>query len=339
MYINGLASISAQKTYDESFPEEVIQHEGPIFPIQAPPYKEYIPAAQIRRMGAAVKYGVVASKIALEQAGNPDIDAILTGTGVGCIRDSEQFLTNLLENDEQYLTPTAFIQSTHNTVGAQIALGIGCKAYNLSYVNGASSFEAALYDAHLQFKLGEVNHVLVGGVDEKADITYSLFMQAGLIKKENVGASYSEGAHFFALGREKNQSCAAEILEVKVQNRVDAGNFQTVISEFLKGQHISLTDIDAFILGKNDDPTDQEYNSLLLGMISPEVPVLQYKHLTGEYNTSSGFAVWLGHWVAKNQTIPEVCKIRGEERQGYKFILLYNQYRGQDHSLILLRSC
>lgn len=339
MYINGLASISAQKTYDESFPEEIIHHEGPIFPIQAPPYKEYIPAAQIRRMGAAVKYGVVASKMALEQAGNPALDAILTGTGVGCIRDSEQFLSNLLENDEQYLTPTAFVQSTHNTVGAQIALGIGCKAYNLSYVNAASSFEAALYDAHLQFKLGEVNNVLVGGVDEKADITYGLFMQAGLIKKEDGGATYSEGAHFFALGKEKRDSCAAEILSVKVQNRVYAEQFSTFISEFLQRQNISLKDIDVFILGKNDDPNDQEFNSLLLEMISPEVPVLQYKHLTGEYNTSSGFAVWLGHWVAKNQAIPEVCKIRGEERQGYRFILLYNQYRGLDHSLILLRSC
>ena len=49
-------------------------------------------------------------------------DAIITGTGLGCLEDTEKFLTAMVTNKEEFLTPTSFIQSTHNTVSAQIAL-------------------------------------------------------------------------------------------------------------------------------------------------------------------------------------------------------------------------
>ena len=53
------------------------------------------------------------------------------------------------------LTPTSFIQSTHNTVGGQIALELQCKGYNFTYVHGSNSFESALLDAKLQLELNE----------------------------------------------------------------------------------------------------------------------------------------------------------------------------------------
>lgn len=50
------------------------------------------------------------------------VDAIITATGLGCLADTEKFMNALMDNREQMLNPTAFIQSTFNTVGAQLAL-------------------------------------------------------------------------------------------------------------------------------------------------------------------------------------------------------------------------
>lgn len=335
MYIKSAASVSAQSTFDGAFPEVITPVEGPVFPLVAPPYKDFISGALVRRMGAGVKYGMVASSLALRSAGDPELDAIVTGTGVGCIKDSENFLTAILENDEQYLTPTAFVQSTHNTVGAQIAVALGCKAYNFTYVNGASSFEAALLDAQLQFMAGEARNILVGGVDEKAEVTYRLFQQAGLITNGTRGASYSEGAHFFVLSTEGD----AEIRDVAVWNALSKTEVSKKAAAFLGGLGLDWNDIDALILGVNDDPTDQDHFEALLSTTPQACPVVQYKHLIGEYNTSSGFALWLAHYIAKEQKIPAACLRSGEPKANYCNLLLYNQYRGADHSFVLVRAC
>ena len=104
---------------------------------------------------------------------------------MGCIEDSEKFLKALIDNNEEYLTPTNFIQSTHNTVGAQIALGLGCKGYNFTYVNGSISFESALLDAKLQLENEEENTILVGAADETSSHTMELFKLVNIIKKES----------------------------------------------------------------------------------------------------------------------------------------------------------
>lgn len=336
IYINGRGCVSAQKTFDGSFPEEVIVPEGQVLPVVAPPYKEYISPGMIRRMGSGVKNGVVASALALREAGftaggasladgsaagssggdapttgtpvagTPQLDAIITGTGVGCIKDSETFLTAILENGEEFLTPTAFIQSTHNTVGAQIALGLGCKAYNFSYVNGAISFESALVDARLQLLSGEARNILVGGVDEKADFTYRLFGLAGLIKTDEraPGASYSEGAAFFVLSTEKKEQSYAVLKDVAVMNHLEPGSVAPALTEFLQRTGTALADIDSVVIGKNDDILFQEYYPALLSGFSPGIPVIHYKHLSGEFNTASAFGFWLAAGILKSGQIP-----------------------------------
>ena len=341
IYINGSGCVSAQRTFDGSFPGEVIRPEGYVFPVVTPPYKDFISPGMIRRMGSGVKNGVVASALALKEAGSPALDAIITGTGVGCIRDSETFLMAIIENREQFLTPTAFIQSTHNTVGAQIALGLGCKAYNFSYVNGAISFESALVDARLQLLSGEARNILVGGVDEKADYTYGLFALAGLIRsdEESPGASYSEGASFFVLGTEKTEQSYARLADVAVMNRLNPMEVVPELERFLGRTGTPVTDIDAVVIGHNDEVAFQEFYPALLTAFSPGMPVIHYKHLCGEYNTASAFGFWIAAHSLKNKHVPEVVLLKGKQGPALRKILLYNQCRGTDHSFILLESC
>ena len=114
--------------------------------------KELIPEMNLRRrMSRVVKSGVAAGIESLLEFGDrAAVEAVVTATGLGCIADSEKFLDSLIANEERMLNPTPFIQSTFNTVGAQIALLRGLHCYNTTYANRWTSFENALTDAALR---------------------------------------------------------------------------------------------------------------------------------------------------------------------------------------------
>src|SRR5210317_1112564 len=166
VYINGIGLISPQETRNNnSFLEQKVFPDGEYFTITEPPYKEYIEPRELRRMSKVLRNGLVSAKIALEESNIENPDAILTGTGLGCATDTKKFLIAMSENQETLLTPTSFIQSTHNTLGGSIAIGLGCHHYNMTYVNRGFSFESALLDALLMIEAGEINNALVGGFD------------------------------------------------------------------------------------------------------------------------------------------------------------------------------
>jgi len=259
-------------------------------------------------------------------------------------------LKAIIVNKEEFLTPTSFIQSTHNTVGAQIALGLQCKAYNLTYVNASVSFESALLDAKMKIEEEEANAILVGGIDENADYTSSLFRLAGFIKKENEephkvlnsttkGAIYGEGATFFVLENEKKNTTYAEVLDVEIINKLDVNEVESKCIAFLEANNLQVSDIDAFVLGFNGDVEFDIYYKILSENKFAKTPQVYYKHLSGEYNTASAFGLWVGAKIIKMQEIPKISSVNNLEKPVYKTILLYNQYKGIDHSFTLISKC
>jgi 3-oxoacyl-(acyl-carrier-protein) synthase len=350
-YINGVGCISAQKTFDTIFLDEVTVNETKnVLPIQVPVYKDYISPVAIRRMAKGVKNGIVASALAMKEANVETFDAIITGTGMGCIEDSDKFLKALLDNNEEFLTPTSFIQSTHNTVGSQIALGLQCKAYNFTYVNAAVSFESAMLDAKMKIEENEATTILIGGIDEMSDYIAKLFELAGCIKKESdapysvldsktTGAVYSEGATFFVLEDKKSAATYAEILDVDMVNKLTVDEVENTIQEFLNSNNVQVSDIDAVVLGYNGDVTFDVYYKNLSDNLFKETPQVYYKQLSGEYNTASAFGLWVGCKIIKTQQIPSVLKVNSLKKSVYKTILFYNQYKGIDHSFTLLSQC
>lgn len=348
-YINGLGCISAQETFDTIFLEKAeINEKDTTFAVKTPAYKDFISPVAIRRMAKGVKNGIVASAMAMKEANVSVVDAIVTGTGMGCIEDSEKFLKAIIDNKEEFLTPTSFIQSTHNTVGAQIALGLQCKAYNLTYVNASVSFESALLDAKMKIEEEEANTILVGGIDENADYTTSLFKLAGFIKKDNEspykvlnsttkGTVYGEGATFFVLENEKKSTTYAEVLDVEIINKLDVNEVESKMMSFLEANKLQVSDVDAIILGFNGDAEFDTYFKKLSENSFENVPQVYYKQLSGEYNTASAFGLWVGAKIIKTQEIPEIISVNNLKKPAYKTILLYNQYKGLDHSFILIR--
>ncbi|MEH6763903.1 MAG: beta-ketoacyl synthase N-terminal-like domain-containing protein [Aequorivita antarctica] len=351
VYINSIASISPQKTFDNNlFLDEITDYNNTVIFAQDPDYKQYIPPAAARRMAKGIKMGVVASKIAMDEAGIETVDAIITGTGMGCMIDSEKFVSAIIDNNEQYLTPTSFIQSTHNTVAGQIALGMECKAYNFTYVHSAISFESALLDAKMQLENDEAQHILVGGVEELGAHTTKVHRTINHIKPEAVtiseilnskteGAVFSEGANFFVVSNEKKESCYAELVAVETFNTLKKEKVSETIESFLEENNLKATDINVVVFGNNGDVDfDEFYGQLSEGIFNKTQQVF-YKHLVGENNTISAFGVWLACKIFKTQSIPEIVKINEIKTSEVKTVLCYNQYRGQNHSLLLLKKC
>lgn len=351
VYINSICSISAQKTYDNSeFLDEIVSYEDNIISVVDPSYKDYINPSVARRMAKGVKMGVVASKIALNEANLETVDAIITGTGMGCLKDSEKFLSALIDNNEQFLTPTSFIQSTHNTIGGQIALGLQCKGYNFTYVHSSISFESSVLDAKLMLENNEVNDILVGGIDEIGDHSYKLHKLVNHIKQEKTtpttlldskteGAVFSEGANFFVLSNTKQSFSYAEIAAINTYNTLGDTKITDLATQFLKDNNLDSNAIDVLVLGNNGDVTyDGFYDELSAGLFKNTQQVY-YKHLCGEFMTASSFGVWLASKILKTQKLPDIVKLNHIEGSNYKTILLYNQYRGENHSFTLLRKC
>ncbi len=348
-FINGIGCVSAQDTSDnEIFLEHATALTKNIVTVIKPDYRSFIKPAMIRRMASGVKNGVVASAIALKEAKIDNPDAIITGSGMGCLRDSERFLKTILDNDEQYLTPTAFIQSTHNTVGAQVALGLQCKSYNVTYVHSATSFETALIDAKLLLD-EEASTILVGGIDEIGDHTTDLhklihhikeeeILENGLLDSKTKGTIFSEGAQFFVLEDKKTANSYAKLLDVEIYDVLEQHEIESKIDQFLAANKLSISDIDTVILGNNGDVEYDGIYQNLQNSIFKNTPQVYYKHLSGEYNTASAFGLYVASQILKKQEIPEVLKLNNLNTSSIKYILLYNQYRGQDHSFTLVRA-
>jgi len=348
-YINGIGCVSAQHTFEGEFASAFQTHEDlNVLPIVKPNYGDYFSPIAARRMAKGVKNGIVASAIAMKEAGLEMPDAIITGTGMGCIEDSDKFLKAIIDNNEEFLTPTSFIQSTHNTVGSQIALGLQCKAYNFTYVNAAVSFESALLDAKMQIDANEAASILIGGVDEMTDYTASLFRLAGFIKQDSEGTFpvlnsktqgtvFGEGATFFVLENKKSAATYAEVLDIEMVNEIAIDAVSDKAESFLKANGLSISDIDLLITGTNGDVKFNGFYDALTQQKFAHTPQAYYKHLSGEYNTASAFGLYAAANILKTQVLPAILKANAIEKSGYKNIVLYNQYRGIDHSFTLIR--
>ena len=136
--------------------------------------RNYVKPMEARRMGRLLKSSYLASCKALEQAGITMPDAIITGTAFGCLDNSEKLLVQLRDGGEEAISPTLFMQSTHNTIGSNIAIRTRCHGYNTTYSQGDRSLEWGVRDAEMLLRSGRCRTVLVGCHDESRPMVNAL---------------------------------------------------------------------------------------------------------------------------------------------------------------------
>ena len=148
--------------------------------------RDYVKPLEARRMGKQMKASLLSSMKALKLAGVDCPDAIITGTAFGCMENSEALLTQIEEEGEVMLSPTNFMQSTHNTIGSNIAIRLGCHGYNVTYTQCDRSLEWALRDARRLLATGRCKTVLVGCHDESTPLYRSLMERRGAPVPPNI---------------------------------------------------------------------------------------------------------------------------------------------------------
>lgn len=335
IYINGIGLISPQETKDNSrFLEDINPLDGDFFKIAEPPYKEYIAPRELRRMSKIIRNGIVSAKIALNDSGLENPEAILTGTGLGCAADTEKFLMAMSENKETLLTPTSFIQSTHNTLGGGIAIGLGCHNYNMTYVNRGFSFESALLDAQLMMDAQEIENALVGGFDEMTENHNKLLLTQEHYARDN-GAVAGQGSGFFVLEKELKENTYAELKELETLFKPEESAVEKKVLQMMANHGVDKSNC-IVLMGYNGVEAEQNKYEKLQQSVFGNSCIAQYKNLSGEYYTSSAFAFWLASQILKKQLVPESILVSGSIPQDIKHVLIYNQFLEKEHSLILL---
>jgi hypothetical protein len=330
-YIHHTSCISPQGSGDGP---RAVGSDLPVGPVDnllraIEPKYEGIPGNVLRRMSKSVRMGVGA---ALPLLGHSP-DGILIGTGYGGMEDSVKFLKQVIDFDEGVLAPGPFVQSTANAIASQIALFNHNRGYNTTYVHRGLAFESALIDAAMLVKELPGSSWLVGGVDEISGHHYRFEQAEGWYKKEDFsgrdlytgdspGSIAGEGAALFLL----NDIPAGALVLVK-----GIAAFRDESEEAVKAalglfleRHLGEGERpDLLISGENGDNRALKWYRLCETVLGREVAVVRFKHLCGEYPTASAFALWLAC------TLPE----KGKSRQT---VLIYNNYKFSQHSLILL---
>jgi 3-oxoacyl-[acyl-carrier-protein] synthase II len=349
VYIKGMGNISPQKTWgDEELLANPSDYSGSKLSAIEPDYAQFVDVKQLRRMSRVIKMGVAAGTMALRQAGISTPEGIITGTSFGCLEDTGVFLTKLVENNESALTPTPFIQSTHNTIGSQIALLLQCQGYNQTYTQRAFSFEHALIDAILELKENASQSFLVGGVDEITSYSHTLQKRFGifrdgssslnLFREGSEGTVNGEGAVYLTLSGEKGEGDTVSLESVLTIYNLYGNELNQKVRGFVEEASMTTNEIDLVLLGKSGvKETDADLEKLTAGLF-PTASLGAFKHLCGEYPTSSAFALWLAARIMQEGKAPAIV-LDKESGRPLKNVLIINSYFEKYHSLILLRAC
>ncbi len=332
-YIVNSASISSQSSFDADVENEWTAQEGDFLRAIEPDYKQFIPANLIRRMSRIIKMSLACTQKILGSESTLALSAINVGTGLGCLRDSERFLAQVCQNETGVLSPTSFIQSTHNTIAGQIALTGNHHCHNMTYSNGAHSFENALEDGLMHIREGQDN-VLVGGADELTPFVENVRTALNCVTDNS---KIGEGAAFFLLSSQKaeNSICLNGMTTFELSSKDDLSNR---IDSFLASHNLTMSDIDGLALGCTKEKVDA-YSAIALAKLAKEKAAMGFKTTSGEFHTAVAIGLEMSvQWLKKQFVVPQ-CMLTDSTSLPINNVLVYNQTNGRSHALYLLSKC
>lgn len=348
IYITHTTAISPLSTEESILQPAIISNGQKSFKCVEPDYSTAIPPMQLRRMSRLLKMGIYSGLECLKESGIEMPDGIITGTGKGSMVDTEKFVKELKQYNEEALNPTPFIMSTYNAVNGAIALQTKATGYNQTFVHRGSSLELSLYDA--QLKLNEAKtteHILVGCFDEMTDEYIFIKDKTYYWKKDwnisaplhtqnsSKGSVGGEGAAFFMVSNQPTKD-SLKIERIYTAHKLQPENIAEIVASNLSQINWNWQDVDMVVLGINGDSEDEKYYDTLRQYIPDDLPVMTFKNLCGEYETASGFGLWLTFQHCAGKALPDIAWLRDSPKKSVKNILFYNHYRGINHNLMLL---
>lgn len=141
--------------------------------------REFMTPMESRRLCKLLKSALMTSLTALRQAGVETPDAIIVGTSYGMLENSEKFLLELCREGEHGLSPTLFMQSTHNTIAGALAIRTHCHGYNITYtqLGEGETLDLCRRDAERLMRLGRIRNALIGYYNEVTPALHDMVLR------------------------------------------------------------------------------------------------------------------------------------------------------------------
>ena len=356
IYLCGAAQISLQQPLSDTWltaPEAM--PEAALVRAIDPPFRSLLSAAESRRMGVALKRMAVVADSAMAEAGLSETDAIVVGTGMGCVESTEHFLDALCRQGERLLGPTHFMQSTHNTPASLLARRLHCHGYNATFSHEQVSFDQALYDAFLLMQTARANTVLCGGIEEVTSTFHILLRRMGYVGHAGQVACGEAAAAFILATQATSPAVPRAVLaDMCLGHLPDAGNIAAkadvmgrALDAMLRHHGLTAADIDAVMVPNNGFAAYDALPDSLLTDCLPHVPQVAYKRVFGECFCASALGLYMALRLIERGHIPPALVSGGMDHnvnQGMnsaiaaRRLLLVNHSMATDFSLILLTS-
>lgn len=320
VYIKAATQISIQQPLSEAWMDAPVSYGENYVRCIDPSFREWLNPLESRRMGKILKRALVTSMKVMKDSEISKPDAIVTGTGLGCIENTEIFLNQLSNEGEEMLKPTCFMQSTHNTISSLIAIYSKCHGYNSTYSHKNISFDSALLDAFTQMRLGEIDHALVTGNDEMTPSYFNILQRTGFIGQPGQVPASEASVAMMLTNDSSDTLCEIENIDV-VYGRDNLPLFPH--------------DVDVVLTGLNgDSANDDAYKTLRDSL--PKAPEVCYKSLFGECYTVSALGVYAAAQIINRGTVPAaLCKVCNTPSY-VRRVLIVNHSDGKDFSFISL---
>lgn len=337
IYIQAARQISFQQPLSEAWMTAPENCSEPLAHAQEASYRNYLSPMATRRMAPIMKRAIATATEVMKASDIAHPDAIITGTCIGSLANTERFLADMFKNNEQLLPPTNFIQSTHNTVGSLLAINSKTHGYNATYSHGGISFELALRDAWIQMQTGRIHNALVGGYDEMVDNYFELLRKTGYVGREGM-CPCGEVSVSMMLNTERTAGVLCELSGIAISHNFSVETVGSLLDDMLKKASLRIADIDVVVTGVNGNAGNDKVYNEITGALFEGRCLAGYKRLFGENYTAAAFGVYAAaHCLAKG-FIPAAMAYGGVPAEGVfpARILVVNQQKERDVTLTLL---
>lgn len=312
--------------------------------------KGFIPPMKMRRMNYLSRMGLVAAKLALTDVAeeqplseNGNDIGVAIGTMFGPVQTSVDYLLEYVEKGAALAPPQLFAESVANAPGSHIAIEHGFRGFNLTFTQREGSVLAAAMFAGAQILKGSVQSVIVGGVEEINEITFSVLdriralatasedetEEARPFDVDRTGIVVGEGSAMFVFESEERASklerrVYAFVTGFGIARDVSASlsNWGTDTAAGARAMHAAMDDagvaaseIDAIWASANGSIAGDRVEAAAIREVFGErvPPVVATKSLFGEYAAAGGLHLASAVMGLYRQRLPATPGFRAAE--------------------------
>ena len=303
---------------------------------------------ELLRINRSAQYAIAAAQSAMKQCGhstdmNPFKVGIVLGSSFLDLSLVTRFLTDVLKSQLKDYRPLLFPNTVPNATAAHVAIELNVRGPNITVLNKQNGAFAALDCGIRLLRMGRVEMVLVGGVDQFSFETFLYFQQlekiAG-VRGPELHVPFSKNRNGFLMG----EGCGMLVLE-KADHAMKRGApilaeiqsvanvfFPCPFNDFLSTQmpstssifdhllskaHLRKEEVNAFFACANSSiDIDAWEDEAIASYFGKELPVTAFSSFIGEASDASMLHLIAAIVCLREQFLFPVVGYEGNPKMG-----------------------